>query len=75
MYVGIDVGTSMVKAAAFDDEGRQLAVAARPVGLALHGGVVEQDMEEVYSAVLAVLGELASRAPGPVALAGLTGQG
>ncbi|MGW2235276.1 FGGY family carbohydrate kinase [Streptomyces sp. NPDC001759] len=75
MYVGIDVGTSMVKAAAFDDGGRQLDVAARPVGLALHGGVVEQDMEEVYSAVLAVLGELRSRLPGPVALAGLTGQG
>ncbi|MEU6142471.1 FGGY-family carbohydrate kinase [Streptomyces sp. NPDC047081] len=75
MYVGIDVGTSTVKAAAFDAGGRELAVAARPVGLALHGGVVEQDMEEVYSAVVAVLGELTTRVPGPVELAGLTGQG
>ena len=55
MYVGIDVGTSMVKAAAFDAEGRELAVEARPVGLALHGGIVEQDMEEVYAAVVGVL--------------------
>jgi sugar (pentulose or hexulose) kinase len=75
MYVGIDVGTSMVKAAAFDGTGHQLAVAARPVGLALHGGVVEQDMEEVYAAVVAVLEELTSRVTEPVELAGLTGQG
>ncbi|WP_330283408.1 FGGY-family carbohydrate kinase [Streptomyces sp. NBC_00588] len=75
MYVGIDVGTSMVKAAAFDGDGRELAVEARPVGLALHGGVVEQDMEEVYAAVVDVLGTLTSRVDEPVELAGLTGQG
>ncbi|GAB2743769.1 FGGY family carbohydrate kinase [Streptomyces bullii] len=75
MYVGIDVGTSMVKAAAFDGTGRERAVAARPVGLALHGGVVEQDMEKVYAAVVAVLEELTRRVPEPVELAGLTGQG
>lgn len=75
MYVGIDVGTSTVKAAAFDSGGRELAVASRPVGLALHGGFVEQDMEEVYGAVVAVLDEVTSRVPGPVGLAGLTGQG
>ncbi|MET9909922.1 FGGY-family carbohydrate kinase [Streptomyces sp. NPDC006476] len=75
MYVGIDVGTSMVKAAAFDEEGRELGVEARAVGLALHGGVVEQDMEEVYGAVVAVLEALTSRLAEPVALAGLTGQG
>ncbi|MDF2266895.1 carbohydrate kinase [Streptomyces coacervatus] len=75
MYVGIDVGTSMVKAAAFDGEGRELAVEARPVGLALHGGRVEQDMEEVYAAVVGVLERLVARVPEPVELAGLTGQG
>ncbi|MCT9078642.1 FGGY-family carbohydrate kinase [Streptomyces fulvoviolaceus] len=75
MYVGIDVGTSMVKAAAFDGTGRELTVEARPVGLSLHGGFVEQDMEEVYGAVVAVLRELTARVPEPVELAGLTGQG
>ncbi|MFE1942522.1 FGGY family carbohydrate kinase [Streptomyces massasporeus] len=75
MYVGIDVGTSMVKAAAFDATGRELAVASRPVELSLHGGVVEQDMEEVYGAVVTVLGEVTGRVPEPVELAGLTGQG
>ncbi|PWI18396.1 carbohydrate kinase [Streptomyces sp. Act143] len=75
MYVGIDVGTSMVKAAAFDRTGRQLGVAARPVGLALHGGFVEQDMDEVYGAVVAVLEEVTTSLPEPVEFAGLTGQG
>jgi sugar (pentulose or hexulose) kinase len=75
MYVGIDVGTSMVKAAAFDPAGRQLAVEARPVGLSLHGGVVEQDMEEVYAAVVGVLGALTAAVAEPVEFAGLTGQG
>ena len=75
MYVGIDVGTSMVKAAAFDEEGRQLAVEARPVDLAIRAGFVEQDMEEVYAAVVAVLSALTAAVPGPVELAGLTGQG
>ncbi|MFE6621572.1 FGGY family carbohydrate kinase [Streptomyces sp. NPDC057740] len=75
MYVGIDVGTSTVKAAAFDAAGRELAVAARPVTLALHGGTVEQDMDEVYGAVVEVLREVTERTPTPVTLAGLTGQG
>ncbi|MFJ9894920.1 FGGY family carbohydrate kinase [Streptomyces sp. NPDC091280] len=75
MYVGIDVGTSTVKAAAFDDVGRQLAVAARPVELSMHGGRVEQDMDEVYAAVVAVLDELTAAADEPIELAGLTGQG
>ncbi|TWV35825.1 carbohydrate kinase [Streptomyces misionensis] len=75
MFVGIDVGTSVVKAAAFDRGGRQLAVEARPVGLDLRGGAVEQDMAEVYGAVVAVLGALSARVPEPVELAGLTGQG
>ncbi|MET7699325.1 FGGY-family carbohydrate kinase [Streptomyces sp. NPDC005485] len=75
MYVGIDVGTSVVKAAAFDDAGRQLAVEARPVGLTIRDGFVEQDMEEVYAAVVAVLSALTAAVPGPAELAGLTGQG
>ncbi|MER7563385.1 FGGY-family carbohydrate kinase [Streptomyces sp. NPDC097941] len=75
MYVGIDVGTSVVKAAAFDTGGRQLAVESRPVELSLHGGYVEQDMDEVYDAVVDVLGTLTGRVPEPVELAGLTGQG
>ncbi|MER5358976.1 FGGY-family carbohydrate kinase [Streptomyces sp. NPDC002785] len=71
-YIGIDVGTSVVKAAAFDPQGRALAVESRPVGLTIHGGFVEQDMDEVYGAVCEVLSALGSDG---VAFAGLTGQG
>jgi xylulokinase len=71
-YIGIDVGTSMVKAAAFDPEGRVLAVESRPVGLTIRGGFVEQDMDEVYGAVCQVFSALGTDG---VAFAGLTGQG
>ncbi|QFZ76340.1 carbohydrate kinase [Streptomyces fagopyri] len=75
MYVGVDVGTSLVKAAAFDAGGRPLAVESRPVGLSFRAGLVEQDMEEVYAAVAAVLTALTAAVPDPVELVGLTGQG
>ncbi|MEU6593407.1 FGGY-family carbohydrate kinase [Streptomyces sp. NPDC046881] len=75
MFVGIDVGTSLVKAAAFDRAGRQLAVEARPVHLEVRRGAVEQDMREVYAAVVGVLRTLTGRLEAPVELAGLTGQG
>ncbi|MFD4944308.1 FGGY family carbohydrate kinase [Streptomyces sp. NPDC058239] len=71
-YIGIDAGTSMVKAAAFDPQGRTLAVESRPVGLTIRGGFVEQDMDEVYGAVCEVLAALGSDG---VAFVGLTGQG
>lgn len=75
MFVGIDVGTSLVKAAAFDRGGRQLAVEARPVHLDVRRGAVEQEMREVYAAVVGVLLTLTGRLAEPVELAGLTGQG
>ncbi|MFD7067955.1 FGGY family carbohydrate kinase [Streptomyces sp. NPDC059913] len=71
-YIGIDVGTSVVKAAAFDARGRTLAVESRPVGLSIHDGCVEQDMDEVYGAVGEVLAALSTDG---VEFAGLTGQG
>ncbi|WP_434589501.1 FGGY family carbohydrate kinase [Streptomyces sp. A5-4] len=76
MYVGIDVGTSTVKAAAFDARGRELAVESRPVALAIRDGFVEQDMDAVYAAVTEVLTALTVGLAGRrVELAGLTGQG
>ncbi|GLF93684.1 FGGY-family carbohydrate kinase [Streptomyces yaizuensis] len=74
-YIGIDAGTSMVKAAAFDERGQVLRVESRPVALSLQSGRAEQDMDEVYGAVTAVLSALAAAVEGPFALIGLTGQG
>jgi erythritol kinase len=75
MYIGIDVGTSVVKAAAFDERGRAVAVESRPVALDIRGGRVEQDMDQVYGAVVDVLDALTASGREPVELVGLTGQG
>ncbi|TQM13950.1 FGGY-family carbohydrate kinase [Pseudonocardia kunmingensis] len=73
-WLGIDAGTSVVKAALFDDDGQALAVAGRPLELR-HGAddAVEQDLDAVVAAVGEVTREVcAGRVPHVVAL---TGQG
>lgn len=76
MIVGLDVGTSVTKAAAFDADGAAIAVEARPTQLLHPGpGRVEQDLEEVVASVLDVLRALAARLDAPPAAIGVTGQG
>ncbi|MFF5262715.1 FGGY family carbohydrate kinase [Actinomadura viridis] len=75
MFIGIDAGTSVVKAAAFDEDGRIRAVEATPVGLEMRDGRVEQDADTVYGAVEQVVRRLVASLPAPPRLAGLTGQG
>jgi xylulokinase/erythritol kinase len=77
-WLGIDAGTSVVKAALFDDEGEALAVAGRALELvhAADGGV-EQDLDKIVAAVADVTREVAGvlpagRTPHVVAI---TGQG
>jgi len=75
MLIGIDLGTSMIKAAAFSLEGESLAVASRrPTLRYLTRERIEQDFEEVVSAVGAVVAEVCAAAgKAPVAI-GITGQ-
>src|SRR4051794_13667263 len=77
VLIGIDAGTSVVKAVAFDTEGRQLALAARPNSYAtLSGGGVEQDMPRTWADTVEVLRELIGRLDGAEILAlAVTGQG
>jgi sugar (pentulose or hexulose) kinase len=51
-WLGIDAGTSVVKAALFDDEGEALAIAGRPLELvhAANDGV-EQDLDAIVAAI------------------------
>lgn len=75
-YMGIDVGTSVIKAAAFDEHGQQLAVESRPAKLdSPHEGWFEQDMDDVLAAVGAVVRGLVERTGTAPELIGLTGQG
>ncbi|GAA0943551.1 FGGY-family carbohydrate kinase [Pseudonocardia zijingensis] len=73
-WLGIDAGTSVVKAALFDDTGEALAVAGRPLEL-VHGAddAVEQDLDAIVTAIAEVAQEVsAGRTPHVVAI---TGQG
>ena len=72
VIVGVDVGTSMTKADAYDDAGRKLASAERASRLEQFAdGRVEQDLEDVVSSVVDVVRRVVADAgraragPGP----------
>ncbi len=79
LLIGIDAGTSVVKALAFDTDGRQLASASRPNSYrVLQNGGVEQNMSRTWDDAIGVVSDLAAQvenlADRVVALA-VTGQG
>jgi len=74
MYIGIDVGTSITKAATFDPSGKILSVASRPTRLVNpQPGWYEQDIAEVLTSVTEVVAEVAATTD--IEVIGLTGQG
>ncbi|MEV8565270.1 FGGY-family carbohydrate kinase [Streptomyces sp. NPDC051322] len=76
VLIGVDIGTSVTKAVAFDSGGTQLASAARRSRLTqLPGGRVEQDLDDVVRTVVEVVRETVAALAGPPAALALTGQG
>ncbi|MEV0715374.1 FGGY-family carbohydrate kinase [Asanoa sp. NPDC050611] len=76
IVIGVDAGTTVTKAVAFDPDGVALARAARPTVLDRVGdGRYEQDADAVFGSVVAVLRELRDLLPGPVTAVGVTAQG
>ena len=79
LIIGVDAGTSVMKAVVFSLEGEELAVAGRPNHVHYgSGGRAEQDMDATWAALVEVLGELVQRVPGlpgRAAALALTGQG
>ena len=76
MYVGLDVGTSVVKAVALDGDGNCLAVAARPTRTITRApGWQEQDLEEVLAAAGSAIREVSEATGTTPELVGITGQG
>lgn len=76
MIVGIDAGTSVVKAAAFSGDGEVLAVEGRRVELKNpKPDRSEQDIEETLSAVGEVVRAVAESSGEAVESIGITGQG
>lgn len=79
ILIGIDAGTSVLKAVAFDLAGRQLAIASTPNTVLLGAdGAAEQDLDGTWRDVAATVRALGQQLPGlaerTVALAA-TGQG
>ena len=75
MLIGIDLGTSMIKAAAFSLDGEILAVASRrPTLRYLSRERIEQDFEEIVNAVGLVVGEVRSATRETPMAVGITGQ-
>ncbi|MFI6874205.1 FGGY family carbohydrate kinase [Streptomyces sp. NPDC050400] len=76
IVIGVDIGTSVTKAVAFDGDGTPLARAARPSRLErLPGGRVEQDLDDVVRTVTEVVRETTAALPEPPVAVALTGQG
>ena len=79
VLIGVDAGTSVIKAVAFDLSGKQLANASRRNSYrSLADGGVEQEMGRTWDDTTAVLRDLASKVDGLASRAvalGVTGQG
>ena len=77
VLIGIDAGTSVIKAVAFDLAGNEVAAASRPnVYRTLPNGGVEQDMTRTWDDTAAVLLQVTQAVGADRVLAlGVTGQG
>ncbi len=78
MYLGLDLGTTNVKAVVADRSGRIVADGSCPIARqVLPGGGVEQDIEESWSATLAALRQAAAgmAGNGPIRAVGVSSQG
>ena len=79
LYLGIDNGGTLSKAALYDGSGRELVHAARKTALLMpHPGFTERDMEEMWAATAEVIKEVIQRSgvdPGDIAAVAATGHG
>ncbi|ADB35637.1 carbohydrate kinase FGGY [Kribbella flavida DSM 17836] len=76
MDVGVDVGTTVTKAVAFDEAGRQVAEASRPTRLVRPGpGRFEHDTDEIVASVNEVVAELVAATGVNDGLLAVTAQG
>jgi len=77
MFLGIDLGTTNVKAAVLRDDGRGVSRGAAPVTAQhLSDGGIEQDLEAIWQATLAALREAAAGCDaGAVRAIGVSSQG
>src|SRR5258708_4592398 len=79
MLLGLDCGSTAIKAALFDEAGRTLAGGSRRTApLRPTPGFVEQDMDILWQSAAEAIGEAIAKAglsPGAVSAVGVTGHG
>ncbi|MBC9226964.1 carbohydrate kinase [Aeromicrobium sp. 636] len=76
MILGVDIGTSVTKAALIGRDGRSVRSASRPSELLRGpGGVVEQDLDDVVASVVTVVRTVMDGTDEPIDAIALTGQG
>lgn len=74
--LAIDAGTTMIKAVAYDADGAELALARRETRVSRpRAGYAEQDMDDVWEAVVSCARSVVSRVNEPVEALALTAQG
>ena len=75
LYLGVDAGSSVCKAALFDQDGRLVAVAAEPTPLIRSNARVEADPELAWAAAVSVLRQMvaAAASEGQIVAMGLAG--
>ena len=76
MLLGLDCGSTAIKAVLFDGDGRTLAIGTRRTEPSQPApGHVEQDMERLWALACAAIRDAQAAAPGPVDAIGVTGHG
>ena len=74
-FLGLDIGTSSVKACVVDERGRTIARASEPLRLrAPHPGWAEQDPADWWKATRRVLGRVTAGRRATIQTVGLSGQ-
>jgi xylulokinase/erythritol kinase len=74
--IGVDAGTSVIKAVAFDEDGHDLVTVIRPNAVRTpKPGWSEQDMAATFGTVADAVAAAVRESPGPVGAIALTAQG
>ena len=60
-YIGLDVGTSVIKAAAFSEAGKLIKIVSEPAPKSKIVGRASQDMNEIWDITWHLLAQLVDR--------------
>ena len=74
MYIGVDLGSTNLKAALYDEELNCIAQKSAPVEYIRQGEFIEFDARAYFDSLVMILGQLTAEHPGQVQQVASTGQ-